>query len=346
MHKQKIETARGLTATHSGAIAQGNGIAHEGAGLVAGVDIGGTHLRLALADLSGNIRSRSSTTTAGIRDPDAVIGMICDGVRSMLDEAGATAASLRAIAVGAPGVTNVDEGIVIATSYLLGWRDVPLRARLEEELGVPAAIDNDVNLAAIGEGWRGVAGGEQDFVFLAMGTGLGAGIVLNGRPYRGRGWLAGEIGYMLLPGTADRPAKRNEPGTLEALIGGEGIQAQWREMWSAQETPLPRDLVATEIFDHALNGDALARTILERTATMLAQAIYNVSLVLDCPLFVLGGGVGKHPALKAATEEVLARGDARVRPRVMASALGAEAQLQGAIRAALDAAGVDVAAAR
>src|SRR5882762_6433021 len=101
--------------------------------------------------------------------------------------------TLKSIAVGAPGITDVNEGIVIATSYLMGWRDVPLRALLENAFHVPAAIDNDVNLAAIGESWAGAAKGTRDFVFLAIGTGIGAGIMLNGHPFHGENWAAGEI---------------------------------------------------------------------------------------------------------------------------------------------------------
>lgn len=117
---------------------------------------------------------------------------------------------LKSIAAGAPGITDVNEGIVIATSYLMGWRDVPLRALLEDALHIPAAVDNDVNLAAIGESWCGAAKDEQNFVFLAIGTGIGAGIVLNGSPYRGTNWAAGEIGYMLVPGIPDIPGRAGQ----------------------------------------------------------------------------------------------------------------------------------------
>jgi glucokinase len=310
----------------------------DGAACVAGVDVGGTNLRLALADSAGNVLARWSSSTVGVRGPEAVIGLIGAGVRDTLRQTGAPPDSLRAIAAGVPGVTDVENGVVIATSYLMEWRDVALRSMLEEELGVPAVVDNDVNLAAIGESWAGAAKGASDFVFLAIGTGIGAGIVLDGRLYRGSGWGAGEIGYMLLPGTADGPGQDHEPGALEKMIGGEGIKAQWQRLWSAAGTPLPRDLTATAIFDCALDGDALAQTILRQSATMLAQAVYNVSSLLDCPLFVLGGGVGTHPALQASAQGILQGWNAR--PRLVPSALGSDAQLQGAIRVALDTAGV------
>jgi glucokinase len=305
------------------------------AGYVAGVDIGGTNLRLALADRAGVIISKWSSSTTGVRGADAAIGLICDGVDHLLQQASVPRNALKAIGAGAPGITDVDEGRVIATSYLMGWRDVPLAAMLEAALEAPVAVDNDVNLAAVGESWMGAAQGARDFVFLAIGTGIGAGIVLNHSLFRGAGWSAGEIGYMLVPGTPNTPRKRDEPGALESMIGGEGIRTEWQKLWSADRTSLPQDLTATEIFDAAAS-DALAQTILQQSARMLSHAIYNMSLILNCPLFVLGGGVGLHPALYSATQNMLLQWAVRGRPQLIPSQLGPDAQLMGALRLALD----------
>ena len=305
-------------------------------GYVVGADIGGTNLRLGLADSHGTIIAKWSTSTAGIRSPDAVVDLISEGVEAMLQQTSIPRSALRAIAAGAPGVTNVDQGIVIATSYLMGWRDVPLRALLEASLGISASIDNDVNIAAIGERWAGAAKGTSDFVFLAIGTGIGAGIMINGQIFRGHGWTAGEIGYMLVPGTPEEPVERGKPGALEGIVGGEGIQAQWQSHWSETSTPLPKSAAATQIFDHALEHNPLAQQVLENASRTLAYAIYNISLILNCPLFVLGGGVGMHPALCNATKSVLDQRSARVQPQLVRSALGADAQLTGAIRLALE----------
>jgi glucokinase len=248
------------------------------------------------------------------------------------------AKELSAIAAGAPGITNVDQGIVIATSYLMGWRDVPLRQMLEIEFGVPAFVDNDVNLAAIGEQRAGSAQGASAFVFLAIGTGIGAGIVLNSEVHHGSIWTAGEIGYMLVPGVLDAPVERGKPGALEAVVGGEGIKQQWQSRWSRNATTLPRDATATQIFDHALEANSVAQEVLRLAARTLAYAIYNTSLILNPPLFVLGGSVGIHPALGDATRHVLQELGARVQPRLICSALGTDAQLIGAIFMALRAA--------
>src|SRR5580704_1660165 len=210
-------------------------------GYVVGADIGGTSLRLALAGMDGKILGKWTVSTAGIRDPHKVVSLIQEGVDDLLQQNSVPRSLLRAVAAGAPGVTNVDAGIVIATSYLMGWRDVPLRALLEARLGVPAAVENDVNTAAIAESQIGVGQGIRDFVFLAVGTGIGAGIVLNGRLFHGMNWSAGEIGYMLVPGTSVEPVETGEPGALESIVGGEGIKSQWLSLWREDLTPLPKD---------------------------------------------------------------------------------------------------------
>ena len=302
---------------------------------VIGADIGGTNLRLALANGRGEILRRWSSSTTGLVDASMVLLLISEGVDALLREASLPPSSVNAIAVGAPGVTDVDRGVVIATSYLMGWRDVPFRSMLEDEFGIPTFVDNDVNLAAIGEQRAGSAQGESDFVFLAIGTGIGAGIVLNGEVHRGTNWTAGEIGYMLVPGTSAAPVERGRPGALEAMVGGEGIKAQWRQRWNRDATALPMNAIATEIFDHALQGDSLAKEVLELAARTLAYAIYNTSLILNTPLFVLGGSVGIHPALVDATRQVLAERGEHVQPRLIHSSLGADAQLIGAIFMAL-----------
>ena len=334
MHHQIQETTSELGPI-SGEVAKA-----DQARYVAGVDIGGTNLRIALADTAGSVIAKWSCSTTGIRDAASVVALIVDGVHHLLQGVSSPLSALQAIAAGAPGITNVDEGVVIATSYLMGWRNVPLRAVLEDALGVPAAIDNDVNLAALGESWTGAASNARSFVFLAIGTGIGAGIMLNHELLRGTNWSAGEIGYMLVPGIPATPKERSEPGALENIAGGQGIRAQWQTLWSAEKTHLPQDLTATQIFDHADEGDSLAQSVLQQTAGLLSLAIYNMSLVLDCPLFVFGGGVGLHPALCRETQASLERWDVRGCPRLERSVLGPDAQLMGALRLALDVAGV------
>src|ERR1700678_1457525 len=138
-------------------------------GFVVGVDIGGTSLRLALAGMDGEVLAKWKVSTEGIRDPHVVVRLIQEGVEHLLQQNLLSRSLLRAIAAGAPGITDVNEGGVLATSYLMGWRDVPLRALLEASLGVPAAVENDVNMAALAESQIGAGRGIRAFFFLAIG---------------------------------------------------------------------------------------------------------------------------------------------------------------------------------
>ena len=328
-HSMAHDRATGSTSLHSNS-------QDSATRFVIGADIGASNLRLALADGTGVILGRWSAATTSSRDARTVVDLMREGVNTLLRAFSLPPDSLCAIAAGAPGITNTDDGVVIATSYLMGWRDVPLRELLESEFGVPASIDNDVNLAAIGEHRTGVAQGTSDFLFLAIGTGIGAGIVLNGQVHRGSIWTAGEIGYMLVPGTSEAPVERGKPGALEGIVGGEGIKAQWQSRWRESLTVLPKDAAPTEIFDQAVVGNPLAQEVLQLAARTLAYAIYNTSLILNPPLFVLGGSVGMHPALGDATRLLLAAQRARVQPKLLHSSLGTDAQLIGAVFLALE----------
>jgi glucokinase len=309
---------------------------HAGYGHVVGVDIGASNLRVALADRNGRVLGKWSASTKETSSPAMVIEQIRTGVDSLLEQASVPRRSLLAVAAGAPGITDADAGVVVATSYLRGWKDVPLRRLLRAALRVPAAVENDVRMAAIGENWRGAAQGIDDFVFLAIGTGIGAGVFANGELIHGADFTAGEIGYMHVPGTEVEAAKRGGPGSLESVIGGEGIRQQWLCGCSESGVAMSRDLKATEIFARARTGDELAKGVLNRSAKILAYAVYNVSLILNCKLFVLGGGVGMSEPLRNSTRQFLQQFNEPVRPKLTISSLGQDAQLFGAIRLALN----------
>lgn len=303
--------------------------------LVLGIDIGGTNLRLALAGSNAAILHTWSCNLQQSPQPHAVVALIREGAQSLLNQAGLPHSSLVACAAGAPGITDTDRGIVLATSYLLGWRDVPLQALLEEALHIPAAIDNDVNLAALGEFHATQRNAARSLVFLAIGTGIGAGILLNGQLHRGESFAAGEIGYMLVPGVSEIPAGEDQPGALESRIGGTGIRNQWRALWNPAQTKLPIDAAPTQIFAEAAAGGPLAAEIMDSSARILAYAIYNTALILNCRLFVLGGGAGTHPAFLAAVQQHVNARNPYAPITVAASTLGPQAQLAGAVQLAL-----------
>jgi glucokinase len=178
----------------------------------------------------------------------------------------------------------------------------------------------------------------DDFVFLAVGTGIAAGICVNGELLHGPEFAAGEVGYLVVPGTSEAGVREGNPGALEAAIGGEGIRAQWRQVTQQPHGEAMGDLNATDIFDRAQAGDENARRVLDNTARILAHAVYNISVVLNCPHFILGGGVGTNEVLRDAAENVLQAYTEPAQPKLYLSSLGPDAQLIGAVRLALDAA--------
>jgi glucokinase len=206
---------------------------------------------------------------------------------------------------------------------------------LESALRIPAAVENDVRMGAIGENWIGAARGVGNFVFLAIGTGIAAGVFANGKLIRGTDWTAGEVGYMHVPGTPEEAAGHGTPGSLESVIGGEGIRNQWLRSCNGDGVAETRKLTATEIFERAHAGDLAAESVLNHSAKVLAYAVYNISLVLNCALFILGGGVGMSMPFRDATQRFLEKYNEPVRPKLIASNLGQDAQLVGAIRLAL-----------
>lgn len=314
----------------------------RGAGYLLAADVGGTRLRLLLARADGTPAGWWNTHLPNDgKSPASVVHLMQRGLRAMLDTV--PAAPLLHVTAGAPGITDAEQGTVLAAPNLPGWTAVPLAALLENSFQVPAAVDNDTNLAALGERAAGAARGVDDFVFIAMGTGVGAGIVLGGQVHRGRNGSAGEIGYLPVNGMRRQSLRGSETGQLEQSIGGLGIEARWRSLLRDagrdEHDPLYA-LRAPEVFDRAATGDEIAGEVLRWTADLLGDAVIALALVLDPALVVLGGGVGSHPALCAAASAVL-RGSDYPLPAIVPSALGPAAQLHGAVAvslAAMDAA--------
>jgi glucokinase len=294
-------------------------------GYVIGVDIGGSAVRLALADLDGGVIGKVNLPIRARGTPARVVAMIRSGIARLQKDHGIKRKKLLAIAAGAPGITDLRAGIVRSAPHLAGWENVPLQKMISENLHLPTVIENDVNLGALGESWRGTARGVPDFIFIGIGTGVGAGVFLDGHLYHGSDWTAGEIGYLVVPGTRPGPLDILQPGPLESVIGGRGIENAWRQANGHQQ-----HLQAMEILDRAETGDPLARSILDRTARVLAEGILDLGVILNPRLIVFGGRIGTHKALFEATERIVKRSQVAV-PQLATSILGQEAQLLGAV---------------
>jgi glucokinase len=307
-------------------------------GYVAAADIGGTRVRMLLADLGGNVITQSSVLLGERqKTPEGVCRLIVEGLKNACRQSGTPLRKVLHLTAGAPGITNVDTGVVLSAPNLDEWDEVPLRALLERGTGIPCLVENDTNLAAVGEYWRGAARGVDDFIFIALGTGVGAGIFVNGRLHRGAQWSAGEIGYLGVSGKKRTPMKMRELGQLEQAIGGGGIEEEWRRVLQRTGNGAKVEaLKASQIFDLAAEGDRAAGEVVRYTSGILADAIADISLLLNPEVVVLGGGVGSHPELCRATERLVQRHEF-AQPVLRSSSLGTQAQLHGAVSVSLSA---------
>jgi glucokinase len=300
--------------------------------MVAGIDLGGSGLRAAIADSAGAIRARCETQIDPSAGPQALLAGAAGMVLTLVQRPGSPPCRLKALAIGTPGLVDAANGRVRSASNLAGWRDVPVRDILTTSLGVPVRLENDVNMAALGERAVGVALHWNNFVFVALGTGLGAGIIFNGTLLRGAHDAAGEIGYSCIDEERLASAFRAD-GRLEALIGGPALAHRARALPGVLGTTNADDLFAA-----ARAGDAEAGELVQRTARQLGIAIGNLVAALDPEGVVLGGRIGSQPDLLETVRAVVAR-IAPAPVSVVTSGLGADAQLYGAIAAARELAG-------
>jgi len=271
-------------------------------GFVVGIDIGPTRTRLAIADLRGERLAHRVVATPNAKPEDA-LGQLAGAVRMLLSESRIPVARLLAIAAGVPGVVDRDRGVVVALAPNLdGWSQLPVAKILRRNLGVPTIVENDVNLAILGERWRGAARGHDTCVFITVGTGIGAGIVINGELYHGRHFMAGEIALMCM-GPQYVDIDFGARGCLETLTGLKAIAARWSE-----SNRVPADRWVRALFDAAKTGDATARQITDETATYVGIATANVQIVLDPSLIVLGGALfAQAPELADEVRRIVSR---------------------------------------
>lgn len=302
-----------------------------------GVDLGGTKTLTALVDGRGRVvaRVRVATPTTG---PDGVLEAIVASVAELSDRSGIAPRSALGVGVGAPGPLDPDSGVVFEPPNLPGWRDVPLAARMAERLGVPTFVENDANAAAMGERWVGAGRGVDDLVYLTVSTGIGGGLILGGRLYRGTSGTAGEVGHMVIARGGPR-CGCGRAGCLEALASGTAIAREARlAVESGRPTVLsqvPSEAITAEAVARAAeDGDPLAREIFAGAAAALGVGITNLVNLLNPALVIIGGGVSRAGELLFAPLRRIVREEAFERPgaavRVVPAALGDDVGVIGA----------------
>jgi glucokinase len=303
-------------------------------GYVGGIDFTESLIRVGIANLSGESMGEATGEIGERAWPMAVVERMASLLTALRDDLRIPAKRMLAVGVGAPGITDVDAGLVVSVPSMQGWENVPLGDMLAEKLRVPVIVENVANLAALGEFTYGVAQGERNFVFVYMGRGVGAGLIINGQVHHGPEWTAGEIGYLQISGGSVGPVRKSQVGALEAAIGTSGIERQWRESLAETGQTGLENLTSLEILDRAAQGDVRAQKILDNISDCLAMVCSDLSLILNCSLIVFGGDLGVHPALVQGISGRLEEHDF-AHPRLATTQLGAHAPLKGALRLAL-----------
>lgn len=311
-----------------------NGFQGNSAGSSYGVavDMGASHIRFVLAndqaEILGEIRDRVIAQSG----PQGILNQIRDGIARMLAPLPGRE-GFRGIAIGVPGAVQPRNGRIIDANNVPGWEQVDLGQDLEAYFDAPVYLDNDANMAALGEHWRGIAKGVDNFVFVALGTGVGAGLVFNGRICRGRMGRAGEIFRMNL----EWPRWQEDfgdTGHFERYVSGMGLAMEGHIALGRNGQPpnLPDQRDARFVFDAMEHGNREAEALVERCFTMLGVGVANLISVLDPELIVFNGGL-----VRGAPEKLMTTVDRVVRsihsnpPPVKMSSLGDRAQIWGAL---------------
>jgi glucokinase len=213
----------------------------------------------------------------------------------------------------------------------LNWRDYPLKQKLEKRFRLPCLVDNDVNLAALGEQWFGAGDGAHNIVLITIGTGVGAGLIVDGVLYRGHNHAAGEVGF-LLSNRAELDQSYKKFGALESVISGVGIaERAQRSLADTRARKRPTPITAQDVFDAYRRREAWSIPLINETIDYLSIAIVNISTLLDPELIILGGGVSESadvllPAVQARIQNILPK-----TPTLKVSTLGRRAAVMGAI---------------
>jgi predicted NBD/HSP70 family sugar kinase len=297
------------------------------AAVVLGLDLGARFLRGAICDLAGNVRARQDVELSRPHADTALEAI--SALRDVLvRSSGLDGIPIDGTVLGIPGAVDADTGQISLVENVQGLEHGDLRGELADRLGVPAVIENDINLAAVGERWRGVAQGVDNFAFLSIGTGLGCGVVLGGELHRGHNGAAGELDYVRAGADTDiDPCAGAVSELAAALVSSDGAR-----------TSLTPPFDARAIFAAARQGDETAKAVVGEEARRIALHIVPLGAVVDVALVVLGGGLGANGDLLLGPVRQRLREWLPYPPQVEVSTLGDAAVLTGALAVGLRAA--------
>ena len=304
-----------------------------------GIDLGGTNIAVGLVNEEGRIIAKTETPTLASRPYPELVRDMALCICKVMDEAGATETDVQSIGIGIPGIADKDGVVIFCTN--LGWRNVPLRAELQQYLNKPVYIDNDATVAGWAEFKAGVSRNTNSSVFLTLGTGLGSGIVINGRIWAGAHGAGGELGHLIVD-VDGVPCTCGKRGCSERYCSATAIIRMARE--ACVDAPGcaimravngdPDKINAKVVFDAAKEGDTVAMQVFNRYVKYLTIVINNVISSLDPDMIILGGGVSRAgdfllDAVKAALPEYLFYPSLGY-PELRIASLGNEAGIIGA----------------
>lgn len=282
---------------------------------VVGMDIGGTNTVFGVVDQRGNVLATDSIKTQLYPTIEEYVDAVCDKLLPLIDSQGGVG-KIKGMGVGAPNGNYYKGTIEMAAN--LPWKGIiPLAALFEERLGVPVALTNDANAAAIGEMTYGAARGMKDFIMITLGTGVGSGIVVNGQLLYGHDGFAGELGHVIVRRENGRQCGCGRKGCLETYCSATGVARTAREFLVARSEPsllreIPaEEIVSKDVYDAAVKGDKLAQEIFEFTGTILGEALADFIAFSSPEAIVLFGGLAKSgdyimkPIQKAMDETVM-----------------------------------------
>lgn len=308
-----------------------------------GVDIGGTTIKMAFIDQFGEIITKWEIVTNCENEGREITSDICQAIFNKINELNEPKEKLIGIGVGAPGFINIDTGFIYK-SVNIGWTDFPLKDRLEVETGLPVIVDNDANLAALGEMWRGAGDGAKNLLAVTLGTGIGGGLIANGQILHGVNGMAGEIGHITSLARGGAACNCGKTGCLETIASATGIariatervkEHQHQNSELAVIYNRQKSLTAKDVFDQAIAGDMLALEVVDEISFHLGLALANLANATNPEKIVVGGGVSR--AGDFLIKSINKHFNAYALPRVAAGAeitvatLGNDAGVMGAV---------------
>jgi glucokinase len=261
-----------------------------------GVDLGGTNLRIAAVNQQGDLMEKVTLGTRVSRGKDDVIQEMCDAIRGIALKY-RDAGSLQGIGIGVPGIIDMKTGMLRESPNLPGWSESPVQAQIEQLLGTRVILENDANVAALGEKWLGAAKGVDDMIMLTLGTGVGGGIVLEGRIWHGMTGMAGEFGHMTVEPDGP-PCGCGNRGCVEQYASATAVVRMAKEAIASGRAPAlataansDPEFNAKAVYNLAIQGDEEARRIFARVGRALGICLANLVNAFNLPMYVVGGGV-------------------------------------------------------